>query len=169
MLYVTDLHLTHGSPTGVLEHLSCFFPGLLALGAHLLPLDNLHSLGIDYLGLAADLSPRDRKGYARLASFNLRELHMWAAKGLTETCYLTYADQPSGLGPEEVLFVSGGEGWMDTMEKWTKRGRRGPIPGLRRKDAMVISSSDLGAQYKKQDKMDYSVMAGSYLLRPEVG
>ena len=169
MLYVTDLHLTYGSPTGVLEHLSCFLPGLLALGAHLLPLDNLHSLGIDYLGLGASLSPRDRQGYARLASFNLRELHMWAAKGLAETCYLTYADQPSGLGPEEVFFVAGGVGWMDMMEKWRRRGMRGPVPGLRRKDPMVIPLSGSETPHKKHNKIDYSVRAGSYLLRPEVG
>ena len=44
------------SPTGVLEHLSCLLPGLLALGAHLLSLDDLRSVDIDYLGLAAGLS-----------------------------------------------------------------------------------------------------------------
>ena len=159
MLYVTDLRETHGPPTGVLEHLSCFLPGLLALGSHLLPLDNLHSLGVDYLGLAADLSPRDREGYAKLASFDLRELHMWAAKGLTETCYLTYADQPSGLGPEEVLFVSGGVPWMDMMEEWRGHGRRGPVPGLGRKEPVVMPLRN----------SDYSVRASAYLLRPEVG
>jgi len=169
MLYVTDLHLTYGSPTGVLEHLSCFLPGLLALGAHLLPLDNLHSVGVDYLGLAAGFAPRDRRGYARLASFNLRELHMWAAKGLAETCYLTYADQPSGLGPEEVLFVGGGVGWMDTMEKWRRRGRHGPVPGLKKKDPVVIPLSYADTEYKKHEEMDYWIRAGSYLLRPEVG
>jgi hypothetical protein len=169
MLYVTDLHVTHGSPTGVLEHLSCFFPGLLALGAHLLPLDDLPSLGIDFLGLAADLSPRDREGYTKLSKYNLRKLHMWAAKGLTETCYLTYADQPSGLGPEEILFVSGGERWMKAMEAWRKHGGRGPIPGLGRKEPMVIPLHESETQYKKHDQMDYWVRNGAYLLRPEVG
>jgi hypothetical protein len=70
-----------------------------------------------------DLSPRDREGYTTLSKYNLRKLHMWAAKGLAETCYLTYADQPSGLGPEEVLFVSGGVRWMKVMEEW-RRARR---------------------------------------------
>ena len=169
MLYVTDLHTTYGSPTGILEHLSCFLPGLLALGAHLLPLDNLHSLGIDYLDLAADYSPRDREGYTKLSKFNLRELHMWAAKGLTETCYLTYADQPSGLGPEEVLFVSGSVPWMDEMENWRRHRGRGPVPGLGRKDPVVIPLRDSETDYKKHVEMDYWVRAGAYLLRPEVG
>ena len=169
MLYVTDLHSTHGSPSGVLEHLSCFLPGLLALGARLLPLNDLPSLDINYLGLAADLPPRDREGFTTLSNYNLRKLHMWAAKGLAETCYLTYADQPSGLGPEEILFVSGGVRWMKVMEEWRKRGGRGPIPGLRRKKPIVIPLHDSETEYKKHAQMDYWTRAGAYLLRPEVG
>lgn len=169
MLYVTNLQVSHGSPTGILEHLSCFLPGLLALGAHLLPLDDLQSLDIDYLGLAADLSPRDRAGYTKLSKYDLRKLHMWAAKGLTETCYLTYADQPSGLGPEEILFVGSGVSWMDAMEKWRKHGGRGPIPGLGKKVPVVIPQHDAETQYKKHVQMDYWARDNTYLLRPEVG
>ena len=54
MLYVTNLQVRHGSPTGVLEHLSCFLPGLLTLGAHL-PVDDLDCRH------PAGLSPRDTK------------------------------------------------------------------------------------------------------------
>jgi mannosyl-oligosaccharide alpha-1,2-mannosidase len=51
LLYITD---TNGLiPTRKFEHLSCFFPGLLALGASTLP--------------DAVMSPKER------------ELHMWAA------------------------------------------------------------------------------------------
>ena len=169
MLYVTDIHMSHGSPSGVLEHLSCFLPGLLALGAHLLPLDDLPSLGIDYLGLAANLSPQDREGYVRLSKYDLRKLHMWAAKGLAETCYLTYADQPSGLGPEEVLFVGGGIPWMKAMEGWRQHSGRGPIPGLGRKRPVVIPLLESETEYKKHIQMDYWTRSGAYLLRPEVG
>ena len=169
MLYVTDLHRTRGSPSGVLEHLSCFFPGLLALGAHLLPLDDLPSLGIDYLGLAADLSPKDREGYTTLSKYNLTELHMWAAKGLTETCYLTYADQPSGLGPEQILFVNGGVRWMKEMETWREHGGRGPIPGLGKKEPVVIPLHDSETRCQKLVRMDYWTKTGMYFLRPEVG
>jgi len=169
MLYVTNVYANQGSPSGVLEHLSCFLPGLFALGAHLLPLDNLPSLGVDYLGLAADLSPRDREGYTTLSKYNLKKLHMWAAKGLTETCYLTYADQPSGLGPDEVIFVGGSVLWMEAMEEWRGHGGRGPIPGLGRKDPVVIPLYDSETQYEKQAQMDYWTKNGAYLLRPEVG
>ena len=169
MLYVTGLYQTRGPPSSILEHLSCFFPGLLALGAHLLPLDDLPSLGIDYLGLAADLSPRDREGYVTLSKYDLKKLHMWAAKGLAETCYLTYADQPSGLGPEELSFVSGGTRWMGVMEQWRLRGGRGPIPGLRKKAPVVIPQEESETQYNKHVQMDYWTRIGLYLLRPEVG
>ena len=168
MLYVTNLHLTHGSPTGVFEHLSCFLPGLLALGAHLLPLDDLPSLGIDYLGLAADLPLIDREGYTNLSRYNLKKLHLWAAKGLGEACYLTYADQPSGLCPDEVLMVSGGVPWMEVMENWRRHGGRGPIPGLQRKESVVIPSPESDTDFKKHVQMDYWMRDGSFKLRPEV-
>lgn len=169
MLYVTNLHITHGSPSGVFEHLSCFLPGLLAQGAHLLPLDDLPSLGIDYLGLAADLPSADREGYTILSKYNLRKLHMWAAKGLAESCYLIYADQPSGLCPDEVLVVSGGIPWMEVMENWRKHGGRGPIPGLGKKKPRVIPLSEADSEYKKHIQMDYWMRDGSFKLRPEVG
>lgn len=35
----------------------------------------------------------------------LRDIHMWAAQGIAQTCYLTYADMESGLGPDEVLMA----------------------------------------------------------------
>ena len=168
MLYVTDLRLTRGAPSGVLEHLSCFLPGLFALGAHLIPLDDLQSLGIDYLDLAADLSSIDHDGYTILSRYNLKKLHMWAAKGLAETCYLTYADQPSGLCPDEILFVSGSIPWMQAMEEWRMHGGRGPIPGLGKKEPVVVPESETDSQYKKHIEMDYFMRDGSYKLRPEV-
>lgn len=168
MLYVTDLHLTHGSPSGVFEHLSCFLPGLLSLGAHLLPLDDLPSLGVDYLGLAADLPSIDRESYTILSKYNLKKLHMWAAKGLAEACYLTYADQPSGLCPDEVLMVSGGVPWMEVMENWRRHGGRGPIPGLEKKEPVVITSSEADTEYNKHVRLDYWMRDGSFKLRPEV-
>ena len=105
MLYLTDPRLTYGAPSGVFEHLSCFLPDLFALAAHLLPLDDLPSCGIDHLGLAADLSPVDREGYVLLSKCNLQKFHMWAAKGLTEVCYLAHAGQHWGHCPGEILLV----------------------------------------------------------------
>ncbi|TDL23978.1 seven-hairpin glycosidase [Rickenella mellea] len=82
LLYVTDVWMNPTgpyAPSRKFEHLSCFLPGLLALGAYTLP---------DHA-----LPPSQR------------ERHWWAAKGLTRTCWLMYHDQPTGLGPEEVTFM----------------------------------------------------------------
>jgi hypothetical protein len=93
-------------PSHHLEHLSCFLPGLLALGAHTLPLDDLASMGINLDYLAKDLQPEFKADYAKISAYDLKDLHMWAAEGLAQTCYLTYADQPVGLGPDEVMIYS---------------------------------------------------------------
>lgn len=124
LLYVTDATIRKYriAPTHTFEHLACFFPGLLALGVHLLPLNHLDALGIDATTLVDDLLPADRRAYADLAEFNLADLHLWAAEGLAQTCYLTYADQPTGLGPEIVRMdvdpKEGGIRWMDAMRAW---------------------------------------------------
>ncbi|KAJ3517736.1 hypothetical protein NLJ89_g293 [Agrocybe chaxingu] len=106
LLYVTDID--NGQVTHRFEHLSCSLPGLLALG--------IHNLGIS-------LPLRDR------------ELHLWAAQGLAYTCWVTYADQMSGLGPEEVQMEAwlGPEGeqfgrWMQHVEEWEARGKKGTGP-----------------------------------------
>ncbi|KAG8891372.1 hypothetical protein FRB99_003638, partial [Tulasnella sp. 403] len=75
LLYATDI--PSSLPTGKLEHLTCFLPGLLALGVH-----TLHE----------HLSLRERR------------THMYAAEGLAQTCWLLYADAVTGLGPDEVVF-----------------------------------------------------------------
>ncbi|TFY60511.1 hypothetical protein EVJ58_g5099 [Rhodofomes roseus] len=69
LLYVTDV--TNSHPSYTFEHLSCFLPGLLALGAHT---------------LGAALDPR------------VRDIHAWAAQGLAYTCWMTYADHETGAG-----------------------------------------------------------------------
>lgn len=130
LLYVTDMQ--HGFVSHTFEHLSCFLPGLLALGAHTLP-----------------LVPEDK------------ELHFWAAKGLAYTCWMTYADQESGLGPDEMHMQkwdkeSDGR-WMVQMNKWEEGGREGGIPpGLA--EGEPVSG----------EGRDYNFVKMSYLLRPEV-
>ncbi|OBZ66679.1 Mannosyl-oligosaccharide 1,2-alpha-mannosidase IC [Grifola frondosa] len=96
-LYVTDVHGTQ--PSNTFEHLSCFLPGLLALGARTLP-----------------LAAHDR------------ELHEWAAQGLAYSCWLSYADHASGLGPDEMAMDSGGKRWLDEVEKWRHRADRQASP-----------------------------------------
>ena len=131
LLYVTD---TDGAfPTRNLEHLSCFLPGVLALGTKTL-----------------DMPASDR------------ELHEWAARGLAYTCYMTYADQPSGLGPDIMVMDSwtgsGSGRWMDHVNDWIKAGRPGDVPpGLHEPPPA-----------KGGNGQDYRISRGDYLLRPEV-
>lgn len=168
LLYVTDLK--YGHSTNKLEHLSCFFPGLLALGAKTL-----------------SLPPKTA------------QLHKWAAEGLATTCYLMYADQPSGLGAEAVSFERWGASgpaavygtdppdlgktvlapvagqangmmrgsvkgktqgrWMDAVKVWEDQGRVGDVPPGVRGGKPVVTG---------EGRKDYGLWDNRYLLRPEV-
>ncbi|KAF5355334.1 hypothetical protein D9758_006055 [Tetrapyrgos nigripes] len=120
------------NPSHTFEHLSCFLPGLFALGAHTL-----------------DLSSADK------------ELHEWAAAGLGYTCWLTYADQATGLGPDEMSmkhWLNDEDGlWINHLEKWKAGGKRPRRPpGLRE-----------GPNEKQKEYRDYLFSKSTYLLRPE--
>lgn len=112
------------------QHLSCYLPGLFTLAAHTLP-----------------LTPRDK------------QLHEWAAKGLANTCWFTYADQASGLSPDEMMMepwpgpAHAGR-WIDHVEAWEKEGNGGLPPGLYDVDT--------------NGNRDYYPKKFGYLLRPEV-
>ena len=188
MLYVTDtIHPTnegYAHTSHVFEHLSCFLPGLLALGAHTLPLDNLRAAGIDLRSLTED----NQYGFAgrnhrRVSNWNLKQLHMWAAEGLAQTCWLSYADQPTGLGPDEMqiqgqvklvwdakdeLWIHNDIGlhWLDAMEKWKQAGSRGAPPGVGIKSPVHVSFHEKTTQRGR--KRDYLAKKPDYLLRPEV-
>ncbi|KAI6024438.1 glycoside hydrolase family 47 protein [Pisolithus marmoratus] len=103
LLYVTDMN--RGTVTRIFEHLSCFLPGLFALGTKMI-----------------DMPPSDR------------ELHEWAARGLAYTCYVTYADQQSGLGPDEMVMDpwsinDGSSGrWIDHVKAWVEEGKPDGVP-----------------------------------------
>ncbi|KAF7345377.1 alpha-1,2-Mannosidase [Mycena venus] len=131
LLYVTDA--TNGSPSFKFEHLSCFLPGLLALGVHTLDLP-----------------------------LPTKELHSWAAEGIATTCWLSYADQKSGLGPDE-MFMARAEPpytsakWTTQLAYWEKTGRPGGVPpGL----GNTKPEENVGSR-------DYNPYKTSYLLRPE--
>ncbi|EFI27370.1 mannosyl-oligosaccharide alpha-1,2-mannosidase [Coprinopsis cinerea okayama7 len=141
LLYVTDAVGTDYAPSRTLEHLSCFLPGLFALGVHTLPESQLTG--------------------------EERELHLWAAEGLAETCWATYADTKTGLGPDEVAMAPWpsppegqtniGSRWKDHLDKWEKAGRPGgKPPGTR----VVTPESD-------PTKRDWLTQKDTYLLRPE--
>ncbi|KAI6024434.1 glycoside hydrolase family 47 protein [Pisolithus marmoratus] len=176
LVYVTDMATYKFEDTRVthhFEHLSCFFPGLLALGVKMLPLDDLESVGIDVEELTRDLLPRDREGYEALSEFNLREIHLWAAEAIAQTCYITYADQPTGLGPEAVVMRAGGKfgitRWMDAVRAWDRHGRLGPPPGVG--DKLPWSEPPGLVSAKERDRAavarDYGVRNIAYYLRPE--
>jgi mannosyl-oligosaccharide alpha-1,2-mannosidase len=130
LLYVTDT--TSMVPSNKLEHLSCFLPGLLALGVYSLP----------------SLSTEEQKH------------HLWAAEGLAHTCWLTYADQASGLGPDEVMFHTGAgpaRRWVEVLADWQMEGVPGRPPG----------TGQALPETRSQER-GYSARRSGYFLRPEV-
>ncbi|KAJ7625647.1 glycoside hydrolase family 47 protein [Roridomyces roridus] len=187
MLYVTDTDTATfehpGRPKHNLDHLACFLPGLLALGVHTLPLDDLQ-MDLKALGEGMGWATR---GYTTLARQpSLREMHLWAATGLAETCYTLYADQPTGLGPEGVQFRftgspkwgpdangtwadGGGRRWIDEVEAWRAApslwsGRALP-PGVTEDAKPIVWTEE--ERRKGGVRRDYGVRMTSYLLRPE--
>lgn len=92
-----------------------------------------------------------------------KQLHLWVAEGLAQTCYISYRDQASGLGPEEMQFSDQGKRWYPIYQEWLDNGgiMRGELPPGVHKDADLKPVTDSGAR-------DYSNRKGSYLLRPEV-
>ena len=130
LLYAGDI--VRGSLDHRLEHLSCYLPGILALGAYTLP--------------DAELPPKQK------------EIHRWAAHGLAYTCAVSYADQQTGLGPDQMKMPGVGRRWMEVVDEWETGGRQGIPPGMGEPEPEKDSS-----------KRDYfSPWPNAYLLRPEV-
>ena len=132
LLYVTDTTRVSLFPTGDFQHLSCFLSGLFALGVLTIPHDKLN------------------------------ERHAWAAEGLAQTCWITYADSVTGLGPERVKFANAypGQRWAKALDAWERNGRGGGMeapPGVR--EVKVE---------RQQWRQEYAVSDGRYMLRPEV-
>ncbi|CAB9517990.1 oligosaccharide 1,2-alpha-mannosidase [Seminavis robusta] len=78
LTYLIDI--IDGESVHKLHHLTCFMGGLLALGAY-----------TDPLGMDSHRAKRDMK----------------VGKALTYTCYQMYAQQNTGVSPEEVQFIPG--------------------------------------------------------------
>lgn len=88
-----------------------------------------------------------------------------------------YADQPTGLGADEVImrtaqkqygekFESVEYLWIDAVEKWRKSGSRGEVPGLKEKTPVIYSEQERVTG--KAQGRDYAMRKTGYLLRPEV-
>lgn len=153
LLYVTDISY-NGQPSHRMGHLACYFPGLLALGVH-----TLHPKVF-----AASPATFTSSQKARLSSYNMTDLHLWAAIGLGETCWHIYADQATGLGVEAVAMHHSEGGsvgtesglWIDALDKWRATGASTIPPGVEEKIPTTES-----------DKRDYDLIRNDYLLRPE--
>ena len=159
MLYVTEGNGPKHVPSHTFEHLACFFPGLLALGAHLLPL-NLSAVD------PAGLNPDAQRAYRLLEHYDLRELHMAAAEGLATSCWLMYADMPTGLGPEIAMMDTKSRPWIDVLEEWRTGGMHGPMPGLGAKTPIPYAKPEQSKAITTP--WDYVVRRADYFLRPEV-
>lgn len=158
LLYVTDTN--SGIPTHKLEHLSCFLPGLLALGILSLPTSSTTG--------SSSFTKKER------------QLHIWAAQGLAETCWVMYHDSKSGLAPDEVRMLDFenwsenkfarditaervNEGlWVNQIGKWEKAGKPGGTP------PGVPSLGQSVGREEDPTQREYQPIKDSYLLRPEV-
>jgi mannosyl-oligosaccharide alpha-1,2-mannosidase len=71
---------------------------------------------------------------------------------------MLYADQESGLAPEEVQMTSDGRRWMEVVDEWELGGRKGDVP------------PGMGEPGPERDpsKRDYYPYQRTYYLRPEV-
>ncbi|KAI0831842.1 seven-hairpin glycosidase [Trametes gibbosa] len=170
LVYVTETSGTTFSAAHNFEHLACFFPGLLALGAHTL---DLSLEGIDPTKLNAEA----RRQFDLLSKYDLRALHMAAAEALATSCWLMYADMPTGLGPEIVAMAHDaregtkvtsrtGKLWIDAVEEWRKGGKQGPLPGLGEKKPIPYTQVPTRSTIPNAP-WDYAVRRGEYFLRPE--
>jgi mannosyl-oligosaccharide alpha-1,2-mannosidase len=140
LLYITDI--SGRGPSGRMEHLSCFFPSLIALGLHVLP-------------------------ESEYESTDERLIFQHAASGLAHTCWVLYADQATGVGPEEVVFEpyepddwESGR-WANHVDEWIRQGK--PARGL--KGVHGLSPPRRG---KPGLPLDYKYRNAAYLMRPEV-
>ncbi|THH26373.1 hypothetical protein EUX98_g7818 [Antrodiella citrinella] len=149
LLYITDIYGFRDTPAYRMEHLSCFFPGLLALGVHTLPPDVFSNAHKGFTPSQAE----------KLSGHDVRDLHMWAAIGLGETCWRMYADEASGLSPELIAMrfptapVPSGL-WVDAFTDWKVNGTGSLPPGTEDKPLM-------------DNVRDYEVSNRNYYLRPE--
>ncbi|KAF8607300.1 seven-hairpin glycosidase [Ceratobasidium sp. AG-I] len=125
LLYVSDIGGPSHSPSGKLEHLSCFLPGLFALGA-------------DQLTESEGMTKQRKERY------------MWAAIGLAQTCAGIYEDSQTGLGAEDVMFETSNLKWVDVLKKWERGRKAGDLPPGVAKD-FTPQSSDAARDYRIRD------------------
>jgi len=88
--------------------------------------------------------------------------HLWAARGLANTCWTLYADSPTGLSPDVVNMLAGSGPadssrlWAKELAQWERSGMHGDPPGVR--PAEPVDNPDM---------REYRPSRRGYLLRPE--
>ncbi len=84
---------------------------------------------------------------------------MWAARGLAHTCWMLYADSPSGLAPDGVIMRSTDRLnlWATHLEQWEQSGGRGDPPGV--PPAEPVRGTD--------KPFEYAPVGPGHFLRPE--
>ena len=91
---------------------------------------------------------------------DIDQKHAWAAEGLAHSCWISYADSRTGLGPEVMSFRGAhmGRRWVEAVAAWEKAGRpNGVPPGVNQT-----------APAKAGEDTEYVVADAQYMLRPEV-
>ncbi|KIM22542.1 glycoside hydrolase family 47 protein [Serendipita vermifera MAFF 305830] len=193
LLYMTDLG-SWATPSGQFEHLSCYMPGVLALGARLLdpefPWDHRHRhhprsplespLNVSSSEYQPPYSHRLRsRAPVHVDQEQLRrtlDLHMRAAEGLAYTCWSMYASTKTGIGPETVTFHSPDPPEHLEGSQWLTRDRYNPVKWGPRVDKWERSGRQgplVGTDRTTEDGIfaeadkDWTLRDERYLLRPE--
>lgn len=96
-----------------------------------------------------------------------REMHRWVAQGLAYTCWVVYADQISGLGPDAVRMADGGKLWIKEVWEWESEGRPETVNNVTGAMERVPPGVREPGQRQKSQR-DYAVADTAYYLRPEV-
>ena len=91
---------------------------------------------------------------------NVDPKHGWAAEGLAHSCWISYADSKTGLGPEVMSFRDEhmGKRWVEELTVWEKAGRPNGVPPGVNQTLPVKSDEDT----------EYVIADAQYILRPEV-
>ncbi|KAH9987760.1 glycoside hydrolase [Russula compacta] len=141
LLYVTDAHLNSSGvldPTHIFEHLTCFLPGVLALGAATLP----------------DV-PRTHMWAARALAHTCWTLYADSPTGLSPD------EVRMSTSPASAMNESHWDGlWATQLAQWERSGARGDPPGL-------WPAEPVNNNINSRDPREYSPTRPGYLLRPE--
>ncbi|KAH9987762.1 seven-hairpin glycosidase [Russula compacta] len=141
LLYVTDAHLNSSGvldPTHIFEHLTCFLPGVLALGAATLP----------------DV-PRTHMWAARALAHTCWTLYADSPTGLSPDEVMMSPRSASATNESHWDGL-----WATQLAQWERSGARGDPPGLR-------PAEPVNNLVNSRDSREYSPTKPGYLLRPE--